>query len=224
MMRILVVDDDKSLCCTIKRGLEENAFAVDYVHNGDDALYYASSTPYDLIILDVMMPLKSGFEVCRELRLKKDDTPVLMLTAKDEIEDRVTGLDLGADDYLIKPFDFSELLARIRALLRRKGKSRSPKLKIGDLSLNTVTREVRWKGNLVELTTKEFVILQYLMRNPDAVVTRSMIEAHAWDYDFDSISNLVYVYIRSITQKIDPEAGKKIITTVRGAGYRMQKG
>ncbi|MDA3786946.1 MAG: response regulator transcription factor [Desulfobacula sp.] len=224
MMRILVVDDDKSLCCTIKRGLEENAFAVDYVHNGDDALYYASSTPYDLIILDVMMPLKSGFEVCRELRLKKDDTPVLMLTAKDEIEDRVTGLDLGADDYLIKPFDFSELLARIRALLRRKGKSRSPKLKIGDLSLNTVTREVRWKGNLVELTTKEFVILQYLMRNPDAVVTRSMIEAHAWDYDFDSISNLVDVYIRRIRQKIDPEAGKKIITTVRGAGYRMQKG
>jgi len=224
MMRILVVDDDKNLCCTIKRGLEENAFAVDCVHNGDDGLYYASSTPYDLIILDVMMPLKSGFEVCRELRLKKDDTPVLMLTAKDEIEDRVTGLDLGADDYLIKPFDFSELLARIRALLRRKGKSRSPKLKIGDLSLNTVTREVRWKGNLVELTTKEFVILQYLMRNPDAVVTRSMIEAHAWDYDFDSISNLVDVYIRRIRQKIDPEAGKKIITTVRGAGYRMQKG
>ena len=224
MMRILVVDDDKNLCCTIKRGLEENAFAVDCVHNGDDGLYYASSTPYDLIILDVMMPLKSGFEVCRELRLKKDDTPVLMLTAKDEIEDRVTGLDLGADDYLIKPFDFSELLARIRALLRRKGKSRSPKLKIGDLSLNTVTREVRWKGNLVELTTKEFVILQYLMRNPDAVVTRSMIEAHAWDYDFDSISNLVDVYIRRIRQKIDPEAGKKIITTVRGAGYRMPKG
>lgn len=224
MMRILVVDDDKNLCCTIKRGLEENAFAVDCVHNGDDGLYYASSTPYDLIILDVMMPLKSGFEVCRELRLKKDDTPVLMLTAKDEIEDRVTGLDLGADDYLIKPFDFSELLARIRALLRRKGKSRSPKLKIGDLSLNTVTREVRWKGNLVELTTKEFVILQYLMRNPDAVVTRSMIEAHAWDYDFDSISNLVDVYIRRIRQKIDPEAGKKIITTVRGAGYRMQTG
>lgn len=224
MMRILVVDDDKNLCCTIERGLEENAFAVDCVHNGDDGLYYASSTPYDLIILDVMMPLKSGFEVCRELRLKKDDTPVLMLTAKDEIEDRVTGLDLGADDYLIKPFDFSELLARIRALLRRKGKSRSPKLKIGDLSLNTVTREVRWKGNLVELTTKEFVILQYLMRNPDAVVTRSMIEAHAWDYDFDSISNLVDVYIRRIRQKIDPEAGKKIITTVRGAGYRMQKG
>jgi DNA-binding response OmpR family regulator len=194
------------------------------VHNGDDGLYYASSTPYDLIILDVMMPLKSGFDVCRELRSKKDDTPVLMLTARDEIEDRVTGLDLGADDYLIKPFDFSELLARIRALLRRKGKGRSPKLKMGDLSLNTVTREVRWKENLVELTTKEFVILQYLMRNPNAVVTRRMIEAHAWDYDFDSISNLVDVYIRRIRQKIDPEAGKKIITTVRGAGYRMQKG
>jgi len=223
-MRILVVDDDKNLCSTIKRGLEENAFSADCVHNGDDGLYYASSTPYDLIILDVMMPFKSGFEVCRELRLQKNDTPVLMLTARDEIEDRVTGLDLGADDYLIKPFDFSELIARVRALVRRKSKNRCPKLEIGDLLLNTVTREVRWKGNLVELTTKEFAILQYLMLNPDAVITRRMIEAHVWDYGFDNISNLIDVYIRRIRQKIDPETGKKIITTVRGAGYRIQKG
>lgn len=220
-MRILVVDDDKNLCSTIKRGLEENAFAVDCVHNGDDGVYYASTTPYDLIILDVMMPLKSGFEVCRELRLEKNNTPVLMLTARDDIEDRVTGLDLGADDYLIKPFDYSELLARIRALLRRKGKNRSPKLKINNLSLNRVTREVRYKNNPVELTTKEFSILQYLMLNPDAVISRRMIETHAWDYDFDSTSNLVDVYIRRIRQKIDPEMGKEIITTVRGAGYRI---
>ncbi len=220
-MRILVVDDDKNLCSTIKRGLEENAFAVDCVHNGDDGVYYASTTPYDLIILDVMMPLKSGFEVCRELRLEKNDTPVLMLTARDDIEDRVTGLDLGADDYLIKPFDYSELLARVRALLRRKGKNRSPKLKINNLSLNTITREVRYKNNPVELTTKEFSILQYLMLNPNAVVSRRMIETHAWDYDFDSTSNLVDVYIRRIRQKIDPDMGKEIITTVRGAGYRV---
>ncbi len=220
-MRILVVDDDKNLCSTIKRGLEENAFAVDCVHNGDDGVYYASTTPYDLIILDVMMPLKSGFEVCRELRLEKNDTPVLMLTAKDDIEDRVTGLDLGADDYLIKPFDYSELLARVRALRRRKGKNRSPKLKISNLSLNTITREVRYKNNPIELTTKEFSILQYLMLNPDAVVSRRMIETHAWDYDFDSTSNLVDVYIRRIRQKIDPDMGKEIITTVRGAGYRI---
>lgn len=223
MMRILVVDDDKNLCSTIQRGLEENAFAVDCVYDGDDAMYYTSSTPYDLIILDVMMPLKSGFEVCRELRQTKNDTPVLMLTAKDGIDDRVTGLDLGADDYLIKPFDFNELLARVRALLRRKSKNRSPQLEIGDLSLNTVTREVKWKDRKIDLTTKEFVILQYLMSNPDAVITRRMIEVHAWNYDLDSISNLVDVYIRRIRQKIDPEAGKKIITTVRGAGYRMQK-
>lgn len=223
-MRILVADDDTNLCGTIKRGLEENAFAVDCVHNGQDALHYAFSAPYDLIILDVMMPLKSGFEVCRELRLKKNDTPVLMLTARDEIEDRVKGLDLGADDYLVKPFDFNELQARIRALLRRKSTRRSPEITIGDLSLNTVTREVTWQGRQIDLTTKEFVILKYLMSNPDAVITRRMIETHAWDYDFDSVSNLVDVYIRRIRQKIDPEAGKRVITTVRGAGYRIQKG
>jgi len=221
MMRILVVDDDKNLCGTIKRGLEENAFVADCVYNGDDGLYYATMTPYDLIILDVMMPRKTGFEVCKELRLKKNDTPVLMLTAKDEIEDRVMGLDIGADDYLIKPFDFNELIARVRAILRRKVKNRSPELKIGDLALNTVTREVRWKNKHVELTTKEFVILQYLMQNPDAVITRNMIETHAWDYELDTISNIVDVYIRRIRLKIDPKTGKKIITTVRGAGYKI---
>ncbi len=220
-MRILVVDDDKDLCGTIKRGLEENAFAVDCVYNGDDGLYYASMTPYDLIILDVMMPGKTGFEVCKELRSKKINTPVLMLTAKDEIENRVKGLNLGADDYLIKPFDFNELVSRVRAILRRNTNNRSPELEIGDLSLNTVTREVRWKNNLVELTTKEFVILEYLMHNPDAVITRSMLETHAWDYDLDTISNIVDVYIRRIRQKIDPQMGKKIITTVRGAGYKI---
>ncbi len=221
-MRILLVDDDKKLCDTVKRGLEENAYAVDCVHDGEDGNYYAEVTPYDLIILDVMMPKKDGLEVCRALRLKKITTPILMLTAKDAVDDRVRGLDTGADDYLVKPFAFAELLARVRALLRRKGDSKSSRLRVGDLVLDTATREVRWKNRLTDLTTKEFAILEYLMHHPNEVLTRTMIEEHAWDYDLDSISNLVDVYIRRIRQKIDPDLGKRIITTIRGAGYRIK--
>ena len=221
-MRILLVDDDKKLCNTVKRGLEEGAYAVDCVHDGDDGLYYAETTPYDLIILDVMMPLKDGLEVCRSLRSKRILTPVLMLTAKDAVEDRVRGLDTGADDYLVKPFAFAELLARVRALLRRKGANKSSRITVGDLALDTVTREVTWQEKQVDLTTKEFAVLEYLMHHPDQVVTRTMIEEHAWDYELDSISNLVDVYIRRIRQKIDPDMGKRIITTIRGAGYRIK--
>jgi DNA-binding response OmpR family regulator len=177
-MRILLVDDDKRLCNTVKRGLEENAYAVDCVHNGDDGYYYAETTPYDLIILDVMMPLKDGLEVCRALRSKKVLTPILMLTAKDTVEDRVRGLDTGADDYLVKPFAFAELLARVRALLRRKGASKSSKVKVGDLELDTVTRKVAWRDRPIDLTTKEFAVLEYLMHHPDEVITRTMIEEH----------------------------------------------
>ncbi len=221
-MRILLVDDDKNLCDTLKRGLEENTYAVDCVHHGEDGVFYAEITPYDLIILDVMMPKKDGWNVCRELRLKKVSTPILMLTAKDAVEDRVRGLDNGADDYLVKPFAFAELLARVRALLRRDGAVKSSEITIGDLNLNTVTRDVSWKNNPVKLTSKEFAILEYLMRHPSAVVTRTMIEEHAWNYDFDSMSNLVDVYIRRIRQKIDPDLGKQIITTIRGAGYKIK--
>lgn len=221
-MRILVVDDDPSLCDIVKRGLEEQSYAVDVVSNGDDGAYYASSTTYDLIILDIMLPKKDGLAVCRDLREQNINTPVLMLTAKDTVEDRVSGLDTGADDYLVKPFAFAELLARVRALLRREGATKSPELRTGDLVLNTVTREVWWRGEPVALTTKEYVILEYLMRHPHQVATRSMIEQHAWDYDFDSISNLVDVYIRRLRQKIDPVQGKRIIETVRGAGYRLR--
>lgn len=221
-MRILVIDDDRVFCDVIKRGLEENAYAVDCVFNGEDGVDYAENGTYDLLILDIMMPLKNGLEVCRILREKKIQVPVLMLTAKDTVEDRVRGLDTGADDYLVKPFAFAELLARVRALLRRKEADRSPEIRVGDLVLDTVTREVRWRENPVDLTTKEYVILAYLMRRPNAVVTRRMIEEHAWDYDFDSLSNLVDVYIRRLRQKIDPELGKSIIQTVRGAGYRIR--
>jgi DNA-binding response OmpR family regulator len=222
-MRILLADDDLKFCDVVKRGLEEEAYAVDCVHDGEEGLYYAENGPYNLIILDIMMPKTDGLEMCRRLRAKKNLTPVLMLTAKDAVEDRVAGLDTGADDYLVKPFAFPELLARVRALLRRESSVKSSELKVGELVLNTVTREVRWKGKLIELTSKEYAILNYMMRRPNAVVTRTMIEEHAWDYDLDSISNLVDVYILRLRQKIDPEQGKQIIQTVRGSGYRIRE-
>jgi len=221
-MRVLVVDDDRRLCAVIRRGLLEEAYAVDLAYDGEDGEYLAEVNPYDLIILDIMLPVKDGIEVCRELRAKKISTPILMLTAKDAVEDRVKGLDTGADDYLVKPFAFSELLARVRALLRREGTSKSPELRVGDLVLNTLTRQVNRGQRPIELTTKEYVILEYLMRHPKVVVTRTMIEEHAWDYDFDSLSNLVDVYIRRLRRKLDTEGEDSLIQTVRGAGYRLK--
>ncbi|WP_031483961.1 response regulator transcription factor [Maridesulfovibrio frigidus] len=221
-MKILIVDDDRKLCDVLKRGLKENAYVVDCAYDGKEGECYADTHSYDLIILDVMLPSKDGLAICKDLRRKNITTPILMLTARDTVEDRVRGLDTGADDYLTKPFAFAELLARARALLRRDNPSKSSKLSVGELLLDTKSREVHWKSEPIELTTKEYVILEYLMRNPNAVVTRTMIESHAWDYDLDSISNLVDVYIRRIRQKIDPEQGKQIIQTVRGAGYRMK--
>ena len=221
-MRILVIDDDRRLCTVIKRGLLEEAYAVDLAYDGEEGEYLAEVNPYDLIILDIMLPNKDGIQVCRELRAKKINSPILMLTAKDTVEDRVKGLDTGADDYLIKPFAFNELLARVRALLRREGTSKSQELLVGDLTLNALTRQI-WRGQrLIELTTKEYVILEYLMRHPNVVVTRTMIEEHAWDYDFDSLSNLVDVYIRRLRRKIDTEGEDSLIQTVRGAGYRLK--
>jgi DNA-binding response OmpR family regulator len=221
-MRILVADDDRRLSGIVRRGLMEEAYAVDVVYDGEESEYFAEVNPYDLIILDIMMPKKDGIEVCRELRAKNIDTPILMLTAKDAVEDRVKGLDAGADDYLVKPFAFNELLARVRALLRRNGITKSPELKVGDLVLNTLTREV-WRGQSpIELTTKEYVILEYFMRHPNVVVTRRMLEEHAWDYDFDSLSNLIDVYIRRLRRKIGVEGEKGMIQTVRGAGYRLR--
>jgi len=221
-MRILVVDDDRKLCDIVKRGLEEDSHLVDCVYEGDDGESYAESTSYDLIILDIMLPRKNGIEICMNLRRKGIRTPILMLTAKDTVEDRVRGLDTGADDYLVKPFAFTELLARVRALLRREGLSRSPEIRAGELVMNTVTREVSWRGKPIELTSKEYAILEYFMRHPGAVVTRTMLEEHAWGDELDSLSNLVDVYILRLRQKIDPEQGKLIIQTVRGAGYRFR--
>jgi len=221
-MRVLVVEDERRLCNIIKRGLLEEGYAVDTAYDGEDGEYYAETTPYDLIILDIMLPKRDGIEMCQQLRMKKVNTPILMLTAKDTIDDRVKGLDAGADDYLVKPFAFSELLARIRALLRREGFSKSPGLQIGDLTMDTLTREI-WRGQRkVELTTKEYVILEYFMRHPNMVITRTMLEEHAWDYEFDSISNLIDVYIRRLRCKIDERGQPSLIQTVRGAGYRLR--
>lgn len=221
-MRILLVEDDRRLCGVIKRGLLEESYAVDVAYDGEDGEYLAETTPYDLIVLDIMLPKKDGIEICQGLRLKKVNTPILMLTAKDAVEDRVRGLDAGADDYLVKPFAFNELLARIRALLRREGVTKSPRLQVGDLALDTLTREV-WRGQrAVELTSKEYVILEYFMRHPNMVITRTMLEEHAWDYEFDSLSNLIDVYIRRLRRKIDEGEKDSLIQTVRGAGYRLK--
>ena len=221
-MRILVVDDDRRLCGIVRRGLLEETYAVDVAYDGEEAEYLAEINPYDLIILDIMMPKKDGIQVCRELRSKRVNTLVLMLTAKDAVEDRVKGLDAGGDDYLVKPFAFNELLARIRALLRREGVFKSPELRGGDLVLDTLTRQVRRGQETIDLTTKEYAILEYFMRHPNMVITRTMLEEHVWNYDFDSMSNLIDVYIRRLRSKIDVEEEDSLIQTVRGAGYRLK--
>lgn len=221
-MRILVVDDDRRLCGIIKRGLLEEAYAVDVAYDGEEGEYMAETNPYDLIILDVMMPKKDGIEVCRELRSKGVNSPIMMLTAKDSVEDRVKGLDAGADDYMVKPFAFNELLARVRALLRREGMFKTPELRAGDLVLNTLNRQVQRGKNTIDLTAKEYAVLEFLMRHPNMVITRTMLEEHVWDYDFDSVSNLVDVYIKRLRQKLEIEGESSLIQTVRGAGYRLK--
>jgi len=220
-MRILVVEDDRRLSSIIKRGLVEEGYAVDTVYDGEEGQYFAESTTYDLIILDIMLPKKDGLQVCRDLRVKKINAPILMLTARDTVEDKVIGLDAGADDYMVKPFAFNELLARIRALLRRESLVKTPKLHVGELEMDTLTREVLYKGKLIELTNKEYIILEYFMRHPNMVISRTMLENHAWDYEFDSISNLIDVYIRKLRRKIGGD-GDSPIQTVRGAGYRLK--
>jgi DNA-binding response OmpR family regulator len=221
-MRILVVEDSRRLAGIIRRGLLEEGYAVDNAYDGEEAQYMAETTPFDLITLDVMLPKKDGVTVCRELRAKNVNIPILMLTAKDGVEDKVTGLDTGADDYLVKPFAFSELLARLRALTRRDVLPRVQKYQVGELSLDPRNREVWRDGHQVDLTAKEFAILEYFMRRPNAVVTRTMLGENVWDYEFDGISNIIDVYIRRIRRKIDKEGQASLIQTVRGAGYRLR--
>ena len=221
-MRIILVDDDLRLCSVVMRGLIEEGHTVGVAHDGEDGQHLAQANAYDLIILDVMMPKKDGLQVCRELRSKGMHTPVLMLTAKDTVEEKVMGLDAGADDYLVKPFAFAELLARVRSLLRREGMAKTPEIRIGDLILNSLTRDVRRGSNTIDLTNKEYVILEYLMRNPNVVLSRTLIGEHAWGYDFDSVSNLIDVYMRRLRNKLADDGKHELIQTVRGAGCRLR--
>ena len=218
-MRILVVEDERQIAAFLERGLKEEGYAIDVVHNGDDALDWAVAVEYDGIVLDVMLPGRDGFSVLRELRTRGSKTPVLMLTARDTVDDRVTGLDLGADDYLTKPFAFKELVARLRAITRRQSDTRSVELQVGDLTLNTLTHTAQRGERRIDLTAKEYNLLEFLMRNPNRVLTRTQIAEHVWNLDFISESNVVDVYIRYLRRKIDGDSDWKLIKTVRGSGY-----
>jgi heavy metal response regulator len=218
-MKILVVEDEKKVLSFIKRGLEEEKYEVDTAMDGDEGLKMAVEKNYDLIVLDWMLPKKDGLMVVKELRARKSAIPVLMLTAKDSVEDIVAGLDSGSDDYLTKPFAFAELLARVRALLRRAEQERGAEIHFADLRLDPVTHKVWRKDKEIVLTAKEYGLLEYFMRNPNQVVTRTMIADHVWDYTFDSFTNIIDVYVNYLRKKIDRGSEKKLIHTVRGVGY-----
>jgi two-component system OmpR family response regulator len=222
-MNVLVVEDEVKMAALIRRGLSEQGLGVDIAGTGEDAVAMARSSSYDAIVLDVILPGIDGFEACRRLRLEEVWAPVLMLTARGALEDRVAGLDGGADDYLTKPFSFAELLARLRALMRRAQGERSSTLEVGDLSLDPATRQV-WRGETeIELSAKEFVVLETFMRSPGHVLTRAQLLDQAWEYDFEHRSNVIEVYIRYLRRKIDLPFGVKSIETIRGAGYRLRK-
>lgn len=224
-MRILLVEDEHKIANAIKRGLEQEQYAVDVVYDGKEASGFALTEPYDLLIFDRMLPnISDGLELCRMVREKGIHTPVLMLTAKDQLQDRVSGLNTGADDYLIKPFAFEELLARVRALLRRPQQTLENVLEVEDLSLNTVTYEVKRRGKSISLSSKEYALLEYLMRNPGRALAKDTIISHVWDYDADILPNTVEVYIGYLRNKIDkPFRGNSLIHTVRGFGYKIGK-
>lgn len=220
-MRALVVDDDAHLAQMLRRGLSEDGYRVDVVDNGSDAVWQATEETYDVIVLDVMLPGATGFEVCRQLRAAEVWTPVLMLTARSDMADRVTGLDLGADDYLTKPFGFVELGARLRALTRRGAQPRPTVLTAGDLSLDPASRRA-WRGeHSLDLSATEFVLLELFLRNVDSVLTRTVITEHVWDWATSSVSNVVDQYVSYLRRKIDRPFGVEQLVTVRGAGYRL---
>ena len=222
-MRILIVEDEKALANNLKRGLSEEGYSADVAYDGEEGGFMAETEPYDLIILDIMLPKVDGFTVLKNIRKQKIKTPVLMLTARDAVSDKIKGLDTGADDYVIKPFDFDELLARVRALLRRKGEVKSAVLDIGDLEIDTAGHQVKRGGKDINLSAREYALLEYLAYNKDRVVTRIDISEHIYDYDFDLDSNIIDVYINFLRNKIDKGFEKKLIHTVRGAGYILKE-
>ncbi|MDT8420507.1 MAG: response regulator transcription factor [Desulfuromonadales bacterium] len=222
-MRILVVEDEKKVASFIQRGLEEEEFTVDVAHDGEEGVTMAGSVSYDLILMDVMLPKKDGLTAIKELRDKQIDTPILCLTAKDAVDDIVTGLDVGSDDYLTKPFAFAELVARVKALIRRGAQDRGAELHFADLRLDPVSHRV-WRDNTeIDLTSKEYALLEYFLRNANQVLTRTMIAEHVWDYTFDSFTNIIDVYVNYLRKKIDRNYDKKLIHTVRGIGYVLKE-
>ncbi|MGA2260908.1 MAG: response regulator transcription factor [Acidobacteriota bacterium] len=220
-MRVLVVEDARPMAEALAKGLREQGYAVDVAGDGETAIQQAEINQYDAIVLDVMLPQRDGFAVCRALREQGLSVPVLMLTARDAVEDRVAGLDVGADDYLTKPFAFKELLARLRALMRRHSQLRPPRLKLADLELDTASQEVRRAGRLIRLTAKEYALLEYLLLHAGEVVSREGISEHVWDESFDPFSNLIEVYIQRLRKKIDEGEQIRLIHTRRGAGYLL---
>jgi two-component system, OmpR family, response regulator len=221
-MRVLVVEDEPRMAALLKLGLEEERYAVEIAANGPDALWLGTENLYDVIVLDGMLPGLDGFDVCRQLRENGRWAPILMLTARDTVEDRIRGLDAGADDYLAKPFSFCELLARLRALLRRGPEERPAVLVVGDLTLDPATREVGRAGEAIDLTAKEFALLELLMRHPGEVLSRTRILEHVWDFAYDPASNVVDQYVAYLRRKLDKPFGRDDIETVRGAGYRLR--
>ena len=222
-MKILLAEDEVDLNNVVTRYLKKNGYSVDSVLDGEEALDYLEYGEYDLVILDIMMPKVDGFEVIKKLRDKGNHTSVLMLTARDSADDKVKGLDLGADDYIVKPFDFNELMARIRAVVRRKYGNSSNRFVIGDLILDTSEKSVTRAGKQIELTGKEYEVLEYLMQSKNRILSRDQIKEHVWDFDYEGDSNIIDVLIKNIRKKIDIEDGKQIIYTKRGLGYVIKE-
>jgi two-component system, OmpR family, response regulator len=223
-VRVLLAEDEKKIASFIRKALREAGHAVDEVHRGDEALELAKSTPYDVIVLDVMMPGRDGLSVLRVLRERRNPTPVLLLTARGEVSERIEGLNLGADDYMAKPFAMDELIARVNALMRRSTGERSTLLRVADLTVNLITREVTRAGKKIDLAVREFALLDYLMRSPGRVLTRTQICEHVWDHHFDTGTNVVDVYVQRLRRKIDDGHDEKLLHTVRGVGYMLREG
>lgn len=222
-MHVLVIEDERKVASFIQRGLEAEHYSVDIAYDGEEGLTQLFDGSYDLVILDVMLPKRDGLSVLREARRRKVQTPILLLTARDTLVDKVAGLDQGADDYLTKPFAFEELLARVRALLRRGAPTQSTTLTLADLSLDPATRQVTRAGKKLDLTAKEFALLEFFLRNPGRVLSRVLIAQHVWGVDFDTFTNVIDVYVKYLRKKIDADFEPKLIHTVRGAGYVLKE-